>query len=385
MLLLSKGAVAATAAWCLASWLLPTAVTTFAPFTALLALQSTVYRSLRDSAQYLGAMAIGTAVAAGFGSTVGVHVWTLAVLVFLALVVARADLLGGQRSQVPVVALFAFVGGGGRIDYIGHLVTSAVIGVCCGLAAHFVIAPAPHSDRARGRVADLTGLTQELLHDLARAAAGETSGEDAWSDWSHRCEELAAQAARTRADLEREQENTKLNPRQPWSNTQAILHRYDETISTVERIGTYVRSIARALTYERQAFETSEPTSVSEASGPKDFLVSYAALLQATATALECLNPPHGPEDPSRLRRHIQDAEHHCERATDMARVSHADRPRRWPVHGTALVEATRILEEITHQADRAEETCRCGPHDDALDPDHCFASMPRDILNKGG
>ncbi|MFC7929625.1 aromatic acid exporter family protein [Streptomyces cinereoruber] len=99
VLLLVKGAAAATVAWCLSSWLLPTNVTAFAPFTALLALQATVYRSLWDSAQYLGAMAIGTAVAAGFGSTVGVHAWTLCVLVFVALAVARLPLLGGRASR----------------------------------------------------------------------------------------------------------------------------------------------------------------------------------------------------------------------------------------------------------------------------------------------
>ncbi|MFE9742319.1 aromatic acid exporter family protein [Streptomyces sp. NPDC006477] len=369
MLLLLKGAAAATVAWCLASWLLPVTVTAFAPFTALLALQSTVYRSLWDSAQYLGAMAIGTAVAAGFGTTVGVHVWTLAVLVFLAILVARADLLGGQRSQVPVVALFAFVGGGGRIEYIGHLVTSAVIGVCCGLAAHLVIAPSPHTDRARGRVADLSGRTRELLHDLARGAAGEIPVEDLGRDWPHRCEELAAQAARTRGELEQAWENTRLNPRRPWSSAQASLLRCHETVGTVERIGTYLRSIARALAYERQALASpgpagssapvgsSGPAGSSEASASEDFLVSYGELLRDVAAALECLDPPHGPEDPGRLRRHVEDAGRRYDEATDRARVSHLDRPRQWPVHGTVLVEAKRVLEEITYLADRAEET----------------------------
>ncbi|MFF7177312.1 aromatic acid exporter family protein [Streptomyces sp. NPDC008121] len=390
LLLLAKGAAAATAAWCLASWLLPVNVTAFAPFTALLALQSTVYRSLWDSVQYLGAMAIGTAVAAGFGSTVGVHAWTLAVLVFIALLVARLDLLGGQRGQVPVVALFAFVGGGGRLDYIGPLVTSAAIGVCCGLAAHFAIAPSPHTDTARRRVADLAAHTADLLRDLARTAAGETEDEDVRQDWPHRCEELVARAAHARTALEKEQENTRLNPRRPWNSAQASLLRCHEAVSMIERIGTYVRSIARALAYERQtsapagrerpagsspdspgiptgtadeaADASGEPpgdasaaTASPEASAAADFLASYAGLLHATAEALVCLDPPRGPEDSARLRRLVEDAERRYEDTTALARTGHLDHPGEWPVHGTALVEAARVLEEITYLSGRGE------------------------------
>ncbi|WP_053644248.1 MULTISPECIES: FUSC family protein [unclassified Streptomyces] len=351
ILLQAKGTAAATVAWCLSSWLLPANVTAFAPFTALLALQSTVYRSMWDSAQYLAAMAIGTAVAAGFGSTVGVHAWTLCVLVFVALAVVRLDLLGGQGAQVPVVALFAFAGGGGRIDYIGPLVASAAIGVCCGLAAHFAFAPSPHPARARRRVEELTADAQTLLRDLARTAEGKTEGEDVREeDWPRRCEELAARAARARAALGREQENARLNPRRSWDGEQGPLRRCHETVDMIERIGTHVRSIARALTYEPRC--PSEPRRPFEASVSAEFAASYAELLHATAEGLEHLAPPGGPEDPAGLRRRVEGAER---RYAEVVAATRSDRPGReaeWPVHGTVLVEAARILEEIKHTAD---------------------------------
>ncbi|MFJ3785314.1 aromatic acid exporter family protein [Streptomyces sp. NPDC090093] len=355
LLLQAKGAAAATVAWCLSSWLLPANVTAFAPFTALLALQSTVYRSMWDSGQYLAAMAIGTAVAAGFGSTVGVHAWTLGVLALVALVVARLHLLGGQGTQVPVVALFAFVGGGGRIDYIGPLVASATIGVCCGLAAHFAFAPSPHTATARHRVEELTARAQTLLRDLARTAEAKTGGEDEAvreEDWPRRCEELAAQATRARAALDREQENARLNPRRPWDSAQESLRRCHETVGMIERVGTHVRSIARALTYEPRS--PSGARRPFEASVSADFAASYADLLHATAEGLELLAPPRGPDDPARLRRRVEDAER---RYAEVAATARSDRPGRegeWPVHGTVLVEAARILEEIKHTADLA-------------------------------
>ncbi|MFC8792512.1 FUSC family protein [Streptomyces cinereoruber] len=358
VLLLGKGAAAATVAWCLSSWLLPTNVTAFAPFTALLALQATVYRSLWDSAQYLGAMAIGTAVAAGFGSTVGVHAWTLCVLVFVALAVARLPLLGEQSVQVPVVALFAFAGGGGQVDYIGPLVASAAIGVCCGLAAHFAFAPSPHTATARRRVEELTARAQTLLRDLARTAERKTAGEDVGEeDWPRRCEELAAQAADARSLLEREQENTRLNPRRPWNSAQASLQRCHETIGMIERIGTHVRSIARALTYEPRTPEPSGPRRSFEASVSADFAASYAELLHATAEGLEHLAPPQGPNDPDRLRRRVEAAERRYEEVVATTRSDRPEQEGEWPVHGTVLVEAARILEEIRHTSDLAADT----------------------------
>jgi hypothetical protein len=55
VLLRVKSVAAIVAAWSLASWLLPRSVTTFAPFTTLLALQGTVYRTVWQSLRYAAA------------------------------------------------------------------------------------------------------------------------------------------------------------------------------------------------------------------------------------------------------------------------------------------------------------------------------------------
>ncbi|MBT2530388.1 hypothetical protein J7E91_34845 [Streptomyces sp. ISL-99] len=329
----------------MSAWMLPSTVTAFATFTALLALQSTVYRSLWDSAQYLGAMALGTAGAATFGSTVGVHAWSVGVLAFIALIGARFQLLGRQGAQVPVVALFAFAGGGGEIDYIGHLVAAAAIGVCCGLAAHFAVAPSPHTDTAQHMAEDLAARVQCLLRALARTAEGETAEENSQEDWPRHCEELATRAVRVRTAVDREQENTKLNPRRPWSSAEEPLQRCHEAISMIERIGTYIRSIARALTHAERAPETEK------------VLTSYAELLHCAAAALECLNPPRGPKDADKLRACIEDAMRRYQDVTAAVRQGHLDTPGEWPVYGTALTEAVRILEEIKHTCGRTAET----------------------------
>ncbi|MFJ8660317.1 aromatic acid exporter family protein [Streptomyces sp. NPDC093795] len=335
LLLQVKGAAAAAAAWWVSAWLLPLTVTAFATFTALLALQSTVYRSLWDSAQYLAAMALGTAGAAAFGSTVGVHAWSVGVLTFIGLIGARLQLLGRQGAQVPVVALFAFAGGGGEIDYIGDLVAAAAIGVCCGLAAHFAVAPSPHPDTAQDVTQDLAARAQRLLRALARTAEGRTDEGDSPGDWAGRCDELAARAVRVRAAVDKEQENTRLNPRRPWSSAEESLQRCHEAISMIERLATHIRSIARALAHAQRAPAADKVPAI------------YAELLHGAAAALECLDPPRGPEDADRLRDCVEDARRRYQDATAVVRKGRLDAPGEWPVYGTALTEAIRILDEI--------------------------------------
>ncbi|MEU6315971.1 aromatic acid exporter family protein, partial [Streptomyces sp. NPDC047014] len=119
-----KSVVAAMAAWVIARYLLPPTVSTFAPFTALVALQATVYRSLRDCVQYLVAMAAGAALAASLAAVAGIHGWTFGLLTLLALCVGKIERFGQQGIQVAIVGFFAFSSGQGRIDYIGHLAGS---------------------------------------------------------------------------------------------------------------------------------------------------------------------------------------------------------------------------------------------------------------------
>ncbi len=356
MLLQAKGAAAATVAWCLSSWLLPANVTAFAPFTALLALQATVYRSMWDSAQYLGAMAIGTAVAAAFGSTVGVHAWALCVLVFVALMVARLHLLGGQDAQVPVVALFAFAGGGGRIDYIGPSSRPPPSASAAAspptspspLAAHGhgtapgrgtgrprADAPARPGPDRRGEEAGRGGTGGGLAAPL-RGPGGPGGGR--------------ARDARKGAG-EHQAESPPLLERRPGlAPALPRDHRHDRA-----------RRHARPLHRPRPDVRAPDPRTLRaaplfEVSVSADFSASYAELLYAIAEALEHLAPPRGPDDPDRLRARVEDAERRYEEVTTATRSGRPDREG-VAVHGTVLVEAARILEEIKHTADLAADT----------------------------
>ncbi|MET7802601.1 aromatic acid exporter family protein, partial [Streptomyces decoyicus] len=107
-LLIGKGTVAATLAWVLAHNVLHAQSPAFAPFSAVLIMQVTVYQSLLQSTRYVGAVAAGMTVQAALGFLGGPDLLTFALVALAALTIGRWPALGSQGSEVPIAAFFAF-------------------------------------------------------------------------------------------------------------------------------------------------------------------------------------------------------------------------------------------------------------------------------------
>ncbi|WP_329200984.1 MULTISPECIES: aromatic acid exporter family protein [unclassified Streptomyces] len=281
----AKTVVAAMAAWALAHRLLPPTVTTFAPFTAILALQATLYRSVRECVRYLGAMVLGAALAAGLAAQLGIHAWSFGLLALLALVIGRVRHLGSQGLQVAVVGFFAFTSGHGRIDYIGHLAGSVALGALCGLSAHLLLAPARHVRHRQQAVADLYGRLRHVVTELA-AAAGEGDGPtgEQVGRWRRACDRVAADAPHVQASVDAEAENSRLNPRRADGRDGEVLPRAQEAGAAAGRSAAHLHSLLRSL--------SSSVDSGHYARVPPRFLSGYGALLDTVAAAMEEVGRP---------------------------------------------------------------------------------------------
>ncbi|MEU3878223.1 aromatic acid exporter family protein, partial [Streptomyces sp. NPDC029704] len=338
--LLQLKAVAATvAAWYLAGRLLPAQVRAFAPFTALLALQRTVYRSLWEALRYLGALVIGAGVTGVLGTTAGVHAWTLALVMLLALVAAKTSSLGGQRYQIPVVAAFVFTSGLGRWSYITHMVAAVALGVGCGLVAHFLPAPSSHPASARQQVDDVWQDTRRLVKDMAHALGDGRCEGDCVQMWGRSCRRIGARAGATRATVRGEEENRRLNPRSRRGEEPAGLDTCLRSLDVLDRVVAHLHSLLRGL---RQAAACTDRPS-------QDFLAAYAGLLHRIADALAHHCPGRsGPDDAA--RRATQEARGHCEEL--IARYPQHAATDRWHVYGTLLIDASRILHDLEEPED---------------------------------
>ncbi|MFJ3174308.1 aromatic acid exporter family protein [Streptomyces roseus] len=336
----AKSVAAAMTAWVLARYLLPPTVSTFAPFTALVALQATVYRSLRDCGQYLFAMTAGAALAATLAAAIGIHWWSFGLLTLLALAVGRLRPLGEHGTQVTIIGFFAFSSGQGRIDYIGHLVASVGIGVACGIAAHLALAPARHTIRRQEAVADLFSGIERRLRELADTLAAGTPDAAAMrqlrTDWRG----LSSDADRLRQTVDSEVENSRLNPRRSIEDAHQALMRARAALDIAQRSLDHLRSVGRSLEHALSSGEY-------EALSPS-FRAAYTGLLRTAAEALDGIGR-RARTDSVLLRKTLDGAHVALQQAHEHVLGSPPRQAGVAALEGTLLTDASRLLEDLDH------------------------------------
>ncbi|MFF3089916.1 aromatic acid exporter family protein [Streptomyces nojiriensis] len=339
VLLGAKTVVAAMAAWVLARYLLPPSVSTFAPFTALVALQATVYRSMRDCLQYVLAMAAGAALAASLAALAGVHGWTFGILTLVALCIGRIRRFGQQGTQVAIVGFFAFSSGQGQIAYIGHLVASVGIGALCGLAAHLVLAPARHTHHRQQAVTDLYTTMAQRLNDLTDTLEASDPDREHLRQWRRDWHGLSAECEHIRHAIDTEIENGRMNPRRPIGGSAGdALPRAREAITVAERGMDHLRSMTRTLDY---ALDSGELGYL-----PATFRTRFSAVLRAVATAMEEIGQA-SPTDPDLLDARIDEAAAELERVQRHERTTPGTSPAVHALQGTLLTDAGRLLADL--------------------------------------
>ncbi|WP_251054966.1 aromatic acid exporter family protein [Streptomyces sp. ISL-66] len=335
LLLIAKSVVAAMAAWMLAHHVLPPAVVTFAPFTALVVLQTTLYRSVRDCAQYLLAMAAGAVLAATLAATAGLHSWTFGLLTLIALALGRVRRLGEHGTQIAIVGIFAFSSGHGRIDYIGHLVASVAIGAICGLVAHLLLPPARHVRHRQEAVAELYTGIQRRVASLADAFEASSPDADQVRQWRREWRWLSAGADRIEHSIDTETENSRLNPRRSFDGAAQALPRAREAVTAAQRCLDHLRSITRTLDH---AVDSGRLEAV-----PAVFRSSYASLLRTTATAMKHIGQTTR-TDSDQLDEALEVAAAELDRAQQQPPEA---QPAVLTLQGTLLTDAARLMADL--------------------------------------
>ncbi|THA76177.1 aromatic acid exporter family protein [Streptomyces sp. A0592] len=339
LVLVVKTVAAATIAWVLARHLLPPTVSTFAPFTALVALQATVYRSLRDCAQYLAAMAVGAALAALLAAVAGIHGWSFALLTLVALAVGRFRPLGAHGTQVAIIGFFAYSSGLGQIDYIGYLVASVALGATCGMVAHLVLAPARHTLHRKEAVADLFRRVEGRMGELADAFETDTPDGERINRLRGEWRELSSDADRIRQAVDTEVENSRLNPRSAIEGSADALGRAREALDICQRCQDHLRSASRSLDHAVSSNEL--------AILPAAFRSAYGELLRAAAAAIHQIGRQERTE-PQVLNQTLTKAAHQLDNARQ-ALLAEDGWPEVTALQGTLLTDAGRLLEELHH------------------------------------
>ncbi len=164
----AKTGVAAGLAWFLAADVVGNNLPVFAPLAAVLTVQVTVWDSVSRGLQRALGVVVGVLVAYTLARLLGVHVWSVALVVFFSWLAGQTLRLGQQGAvQVPVSALLVLVLGASSSGYAVDRVVDTVLGAAVGILVSLVTVPKTNLARAQVQLREVEAGIANVLRALA--------------------------------------------------------------------------------------------------------------------------------------------------------------------------------------------------------------------------
>src|SRR6266511_4059501 len=137
-----KTALATTLAWAAAELVAGHQLPFFAALAALLAVQPSIAQSLSRGLERFAGVIGGVTLAYLLGRLLGVHVWTVGLLILAGLLMGWLLRLGPQGAiQIPISALLVVAVGAGAPGYIEERVVDTALGAAIGVAINALVVP----------------------------------------------------------------------------------------------------------------------------------------------------------------------------------------------------------------------------------------------------
>ncbi|WP_017607450.1 FUSC family protein [Nocardiopsis xinjiangensis] len=350
-----KGALAASVSWYIAYAVIEAGTPAFAPFTAVLMMQMTVYRSAVQSLRYIGAVVLGIAVQAFLAFLAGPDVLTFAAVALITLVIGRWRSLGEQGPQVPTAAFFAFStfltasGFTDRLVELGEIVLLVAVGCVVGTLVNLVLFPPMRHRSVEWSIGALSHSLCDLLGDLARGLENAELDERQTSSWRQRAESIGSGVEQTRASVRTARESLVINPARKLRKHRmhVSFEGYEQLVEALGRVASQVGSLARAM----QLWATKDDQPLHE-----EFFVRYGKLIRALAGithSLSQLDEDTLDQQAQDLCRLAGEAQGHVEvlaeppQQGDPPPFEDLTQP-----YGILLIEARRLMDELQYSCD---------------------------------
>ena len=269
-----KISLSAGVSWALAVWWLSSPSPIWAPITASLIALLTVRASVRDALEKVIAVLIGILVAIWLGGLIGLHAWSIALIVGLGFLVGKAlRLNGGAAAQIPINGLFVLALGSAQVE---QRFLDTLIGAGVAVAVNIAVVPPNYVREASRSVSSFAdGLTEVLM--TISGGVGSPWTHDASAGWLRTAREQGRFATNADTDVDRAAQSLHFHPgRASWTNALDRLQQANDTLQIVE---VQVRTLARTV--------RDIATKVPPAEGTQPPMPMAAAMLRAAADAIE--------------------------------------------------------------------------------------------------
>ena len=325
----AKTVFAAVVAWVVAVDVTGHQQAFLAPWSALLTVHATVYRTLTRGLQSVGAAVVGVLLAFAVGSVLGVTVGSLAVTLVLGFVIGSLPFFRDEGVAVATTALIVLTTGYSTSSgTLAERLVDTSIGIAVGILVNLVVFP-PLNDRAAARQVDrIDDEAGELLRDMAAGLAEGCDAEEA-EDWVARSRNLDEDIEHAWRAVDEASESTRLNLRSRLRGRAGKQATYGEVLRRLEQSVAETRSMARTLSISIATSDAWDPV----------FKDRWLVLLRRTAAAVIDANDDD-------LRAVRTDLDLLCRELSghDLAALH-------WPVYGALLVNLRNIVEAMADVA----------------------------------
>lgn len=309
-----KAAIATGIAWELAQLLPGNQPPVFAPLAAMLTIQVTAFESLRSAVQRTLGVIAGVLVAYGLAQVLGLHWWSIALVVLASMALGQALALGTQGStQVPVSALLVLGFGAATTSYAYARVLETLLGAVIGVVVSLVLVPPLHLRDSGRAVRRLAEGQAELLCAIADDLRTGTWPSAAAGRRLTSARALTSDLTRAQEAVERVGDSVRLNPRARRARPAARLYRNE--LDALQHVQVQIRGIARTLADEAARVGEAERLANEAAltnSGPlMSTTVAGSAAIAAAESGALIRRPAGAPSaptpPPSELRIRLAD------------------------------------------------------------------------------
>ncbi|MFK5690914.1 aromatic acid exporter family protein [Ornithinimicrobium sp. LYQ92] len=232
-----KSVIAAVTAWLVADAALGLDQAFLAPWTALLTVHATVYRTLSRGAQAMLATSVGVTLAFAAVLLGGHGALTLAVALLVAMLLARVGLMRAEGITVATTVLFVITAStetswSGLADRLA----ATAIGVAVALVVNTVVVAPLRDQSARQQIEEIDRGLGRLLQDMA-AGLRERADDQLTGDWVDRTRTLDRRLDTAWTLVYEARESTWGNPRRGRASSgeelSRVLGRLEEGIAQV--------------------------------------------------------------------------------------------------------------------------------------------------------
>jgi hypothetical protein len=325
---LVKTVAAAVIAWLIATKVLHLPLSFLAPWSALLVVHATVYRTFSRGARQVGAAVLGVLIAWMVGNLLGLDASAVAVVLVLGLAIGALPWFEGESTTAAATALVVLATGFSDND--GALVLRLVdtgVGIAVGLFVNFVVWPPLRSRTAIAAMDALDDRIGQLLVEMGDGIEAGCTREDV-DGWVDRTRVLDEELDHAWSMVRQAKESARMNPRRSADELRDP-RQWISLMRHMEQALADTRSLARTLSHALAHEQSWEP----------EFRGGFAGILRQAGGAIENADQQQIRESRVRLDGLVE--------LVDTLTPA----PCLWPVYGGLIINLRNILDAMDEVA----------------------------------